>query len=152
MSRRAVEIFLGRDRIVREEGDKLKPYDDATGLPVVAPKGNLSWGWGFNLMACGSEGLFAAMADYLVSQLDAHLSQQAWYASLSSDPTRQSVFLDVAYNSGEDLKHNWPRMTGYAEARDWPNCAAQCKVKDAKLDASRYAPLRQLILNGESHA
>lgn len=150
MSRAAVLKFLGRDRIVREEGDKLLPYDDATAKPVVAPVGNLSWGWGFNLMACGSEGLFYVMADYLVSQLDAHLSQQAWYASLSSEPTRQSVFLDVAYNSGEDLKHHWPKMVAAAGVRDWTECAAQCKVARPDLDKSRYAPLRALILAGDT--
>lgn len=150
MSRAAVLKFLNRDRIVREEGDKLKPYDDATGIPVVAPKGNLSWGWGFNLMQCGSEGLFAVMADYLVSQLDNHLSQQAWYMGLESESTRQSVFLDVAYNAGEDLTHHWPKMVAAAEARDWPECAAQCKVARADLDLSRYAPLRALILAGDT--
>jgi len=150
MSRAAVLKFLARPRIVREEGDRLLPYDDATGHDVVAPMGNLSWGWGFNLMACGSEGLFLVMADYLVTQLDNHLSQQAWYASLSSEPTRQSVFLDVAYNSGEDLKHHWPKMVACAEVRDWPGCAAQCKVARPDLDKSRYAPLRALILAGDT--
>lgn len=150
MSRRAVEIFLRRDRIVREEGERLKPYDDRTGHPVVAPVGNLSWGWGFNLMVCGSPGLFHVMADYLVSQLDNHLSQQAWYAGLSGEPTRQSVFLDVAYNSGEDLAHHWPRMVAAAESRDWTECATQCKVLRPDLDKSRYAPLRALILSGDT--
>ena len=150
MSARAVQIFLQRSRIVREEGDRLKPYDDATGKPVVAPVGNLSWGWGFNLMACGSEGLFLAMATYLVTALDTQLSQQPWYAGLSSEPTRQSVFLDVAYNSGADLEHHWPKMTAYAEARDWPNCAAQCTVARSDLDNSRYAPLRALIIAGDT--
>lgn len=150
MSRAAVLKFLARDRIVREEGDKQLPYDDVTAKPVVAPVGNLSWGWGFNLMQCGSEGLFYVMADYLVSQLDTHLSQEAWYASLGSEPTRQSVFLDVAYNSGGDLRHGWPKMVGCATVRDWPGCAAQCKVARPDLDKSRYAPLRALILAGDT--
>lgn len=151
MSAKAVELFLSRPRIVREEGDKPKPYDDATGLPVVAPKGFLSWGWGFNLMACGSEGLFEVMARYLVTQVDTELSKQGWYASLGSEPTRQSVFLDIAYNAGVTGElHGFPKMIAYAAARDWTNCAAQCKVADARLDASRYAPLRQLILSGDT--
>lgn len=147
MSQRAVQLFLGRIR--REEGDKLLPYDDATAKPVVAPEGNLSWGWGFNLMACGSEGLFLAMATYLVTDLDNYLSQQAWYAALGSEPTRQSVFLDVAYNSGEDLLRHWPKMVGAAKLRHWTECAAQCKVARPDLDKSRYAPLRALILSGD---
>ena len=156
MSARAVEIFLSRPRIVREEGDRLKPYDDKTGKDVVAPVGNLSWGWGFNLMQCGSEELFEVMARYLVTKVDAELTASIvngvrWYAGLDSEPTRQSVFLDVAYNAGVAGEvHGFPKMIGYAIARDWPNCAAQCKVLDARLDAQRYAPLRQLILNGDT--
>lgn len=152
MSSKAVEIFLARPRIVREEGDRLLPYDDATGRPVVAPVGKLSWGWGFNLMACGDEGLFEVMARYLATKVDTALSLQAWYGGLTNEPTRQSVFLDVAYNAGVYGEvHGFPEMTRYAGLRDWPNCAAQCKVANASLDASRYAPLRQLIINGDSH-
>jgi hypothetical protein len=153
MSSRAIEIFLSRPRIVREEGDRLLPYDDATGKNVVAPVGKLSWGWGFNLMACGSEGLFEVMARYLVTQVDNELSKLPWYASLGSEPTRQSVFLDVAYNAGVAGEvHGFPEMCRYAGLRDWPNCAAQCKVANVNLDASRYAPLRQLLLHGDTPA
>jgi len=158
MTARAVEIFLTRPRIVREEGDRLLPYDDATGKPVVAPVGKLSWGWGFNLMACGSEELFEVMARFLVTKVDTELTASVvngvqWYAGLSLEPTRQSVFLDVAYNAGVYGEvHGFPHMIAYAIARDWPNCAAQCKVADAKLDASRYAPLRQLLLHGDTPA
>lgn len=151
MSQRAIEIFLSRPRIVREEGDRLKPYDDATGKDVVAPVGNLSWGWGFNLMQCGSEELFEVMARFLVTKVDAELSKLPWYASLGSEPTRQSVFLDIAYNAGVYGEvHGFPKMVAYAGTRDWQNCAAQCKVADERLDAQRYAPLRQLILNGDT--
>lgn len=153
MSTKAVEIFLARPRIVREEGDRLLPYDDATAKAVVAPIGKLSWGWGFNLMACGSEGLFEVMARYLVTQVDTVLSSTAWYGGLGNEPTRQSVFLDVAYNVGiSGMLHGFPLMIRYAAARDWPNCAAQCKVASATLDASRYAPLRQLLLHGDTPA
>lgn len=153
MSAQAIELFLARPRIVKEEGDRLLPYDDATGRNVNAPQGYLSWGWGFNLMRCGSEGLFEVMARYLVTQVDAELSKYPWYASLTNEPTRQSVFLDVAYNVGVYGEvHGFPAMISYATVRDWPNCAAQCKVAGASLDASRYAPLRQLLLHGDTPA
>lgn len=153
MSARAVELFLARPRIVKEEGDRVLPYDDATGKNVAAPIGKLSWGWGFNLTACGSEGLFEVMARYLVTQVDAELSKLPWYASLTNEPTRQSVFLDVAYNAGVAGEvHGFPTMVHYAGLRDWPNCAAQCKVANESLDASRYAPLRQLLLHGDTPA
>lgn len=147
MTAQAVGKFLSR--VVQEEGNKLRPYDDATAKPVVAPVGNLSWGWGFNLMQCGSVGLFRVMTEYLVTVIDTDLSRQAWYASLSDEPTRQSVFLDVAYNAGEDLQHHWPNMVAAATVRRWPECAAQCKVQRPDLDLSRYAPLRWLLISGD---
>lgn len=152
MSARAVELFLARPRIVKEEGDRLLPYDDATGKLVTAPIGWITWGWGFNLHTCGSEGLFEVMARYLATQVDMELSKSAWYAQLTNEATRQSVFLDVAYNAGVagEVK-GFPKMIAYATARDWIKCAGECKVENARLDASRYAPLRQLIINGDSH-
>jgi hypothetical protein len=147
MTARAVQIFQARKK--REEGEKLKPYDDATAKPVVAPVGNLSWGRGYNLMVCGSPGLFDAMDDYLDGQLDAALSKYSWYTGLDSEPTRQSVLLDVAYNEGLGGLLHFPHMLAFAAAKDWPNMSRECKVADASLDASRYAPLRQLILTGE---
>lgn len=151
MSTKAIEIFLSRARIVREEGDRLLPYDDATGKNVVAPVGKLSWGHGYNLMACGSEGLFAVMDRYLVAQIDDQLGRYDWYRAMEAEPTRQSVFLDVAYNNGVGGLLHFPAMIAYSVAREWQKCAGECKVADAKLDASRYAPLRQLLTNGDSH-
>lgn len=144
----AAEIFL--TRIVREEGDKLKPYDDATARPVVAPVGNLSWGWGFNLMQCGSEGLFEVMARYLVGQIEAELLHQPWYAELSGfDPLRASVYLDVAYNAGvAGLLHGFPNCVKAAALKDWTKSAAELTVSNANLDSSRYAPLRKILLSG----
>jgi len=144
----AVKLFQARKK--REEGDKPKPYDDATGKAVVAPVGNLSWGRGYNLMTCGSPGLFDAMDDYLDNALDRELSAFAWYRELDAEPTRQSVMLDVAYNAGVNGLLHFPKMLAAAHARDWATCAAECKVADARLDISRYAPLRALILSGDT--
>lgn len=145
----AAEIFLSRPRIVLEEGDKLKPYDDATAKAVVAPVGNLSWGWGFNLMQCGSEGLFEVMAAYLVGQVELELAGRTpWYGPLAeADPLRASVYLDVAYNAGvAGLLHGFPSCVQYAAVKNWTASADQLRVKDARLDLSRYAPLRQILI------
>jgi GH24 family phage-related lysozyme (muramidase) len=148
MSQKAIDLFLAR--IKREEGDRLLPYDDATAKPVTAPVGNLSWGHGYNLMQCGSEGLFAVMDAYLAGECEKALRAYDWYCELDTEPARQSVFLDIAYNAGVHGLLHFPKMLGYAHARDWPNCAAQCKVADARLDASRYAPLRALLQSGDT--
>ena len=140
----AVSIFLARK--TREEGTRNLPYDDATGLNVKAPIGNLSWGRGYNLMKCGSEGLFDVMDTFLVGSLDHQLQAYPWYANAGD--VRASVFLDVAFNGGIHDLLSYPSMIHYASIDDWANAAAQCTEKDPKLDASRYAPLRALLLSG----
>jgi hypothetical protein len=140
----AVSVLLGR--LTGEEGDRPLPYDDATGLPVKAPEGNLSWGRGFNLMKCGSPGLFQVMENYLLSVLDNALQAYSWYSGAGD--VRASVFLDIAYNGGLHDLLGYPSMIHYASIGDWVNAAAQCTEKDPKLDASRYAPLRALLLSG----
>lgn len=141
MSAAATELTVAR--LLGEEGFRLLPYDDATGLPVKAPVGNLSWGEGFNLMKCGSRGLFEVMLRYLVGEIEAQLVTLFWY-SLLPDPI-QSVCQDIAFNGGVTDLLNYPHMLAALEKGDWETAAAQCTDKDPKLDASRYAPLRAII-------
>lgn len=143
----AVDLVFGR--LTREEGERNLPYDDATGLPVRAPRGNLTWGRGFNLMACGSKGLFDVMERYLLQERFDAIKAYPWFAL--AGPTRQSVFLDIAYNAGVEGLLHFPHMLSAAARGDWVQAAAECKVSDPKLDASRYAPLRKLLLQGDSH-
>jgi len=140
----AVSVFLARK--TREEGDRLLPYDDATGKPVKAPIGNLSWGRGYNLMQCGSSGLFDVMDAFLVSALNHQLQSYDWY--INAGDVRASVFLDIAYNAGLHGLLSYPRMLDAAAKGDWTEAAAQCTERDPKLDASRYAPLRSILLSG----
>lgn len=140
----AVSVLLAR--LSKEEGDELLPYDDATGRPVKAPVGNLSWGRGFNLMQCGSAGLFEVMAEYLLTQLDALLKPHSWYAKAGD--VRASVFLDIAYNAGLHGLLGFVKMLAAADADDWVTASAQCAVANPSLNESRYAPLRALLLSG----
>ena len=144
----AVDVFLAREP--REEGERMLPYDDKTGLPVKAPLGNLTWGRGYNLMVCGSKGLFNVMDRFLAGALDSELQAFAWYRDAGD--VRASVFLDIAYNGGEADLLGYPKMIAAVPAAiasgDWSAVAAQCTEKDPNLDASRYAPLRQLLLTG----
>jgi GH24 family phage-related lysozyme (muramidase) len=130
-------------RLVTEEGVKLLPYDDATGGAVVAPRGNLSWGIGFNLMKCGSKGLFEAMLTYLLGVLEEELVQLPWYLNLP-DPV-QSVCQDIAYNGGLGGLLKYHKMITAFQSGDLAAAANECAVSDPKLDASRYAPLREII-------
>ncbi len=140
----AVSVLLAR--LTTEEGERMRPYDDATGTDVKAPKGNLSWGRGFNLMQCGSSGLFDVMESYLVSDIDHRLQAYSWYTGAGD--VRGSVFLDIAYNGGLHDLLGYPHMLAAAAKGDWATAATECTDKDPKLDASRYAPLRALLLSG----
>lgn len=122
---------------------KLLPYDDATGAGVAAPRGNLSWGIGFNLMQCGSIGLFQAMLRYLLGVLEEDLVQMPWYLNLP-DPV-QSVCQDIAYNGGLAGLLKYHKMIAAFQIGDLTAAANECAVADQKLDASRYAPLREII-------
>lgn len=136
-------------RLTKEEGERLYPYDDATGQRVRAPspKGNITWGRGFNLEQCGSPGLFQVMEIYLVTQIDRQLADYPWYVAL--DDVRGSVPLDVAYNAGVNgLIKGFPNFVA-ALGRDDINAAVmELHVEDARLDATRYAPLRSILLTG----
>jgi hypothetical protein len=138
-------IDLTQARLSREEGDKTYPYDDATGLRVRAPKGHISWGKGFDLEECGSDGLFDVMERCLLQQEERPLLALDWYAKL--DPVRQSVCLDIAYNDGVHGLLGFPHMIAALDKGDWATAAAECKVSNPEL-ASRYAVLAQLLLTG----
>lgn len=141
MSASATELTIAR--LLGEEGVRILPYDDATGLSVNAPKGNLSWGEGFNLTKCGSRGLFEVMLRYLVGVIEQDLVLLPWYLNLPDSV--QSVCQDIAYNGGIADLLGYPKMIAAFEAGDLNAAADPCTEKDPKLDASRYAPLRAII-------
>src|SRR5262249_15879045 len=65
------------------------------------------------------------------------------------DPVRASVVLDAAFNLGiSGLIKDFPKFVDAVAREDWISASAELRVKDPKLDSSRYAPLRQLILKG----
>jgi GH24 family phage-related lysozyme (muramidase) len=139
----ALELFQGR--VIAEEGERLQPYDDATGEPVKAPQGYLSWGWGFNLTQCGSHALFATMFRFLAGAIETQLQALTWYPGLPSGV--QSVCLDIAYNGGVHDLLNYPHMIAALAARDYAGAAAQCTTKNPPLQ-SRYQKLAAIIAAG----
>lgn len=143
MSDPAVEFVLAR--LPREEGTRLIPYDDATGITVRAPKGHISWGRGLNLEQCGSVGLFEVMDRYLLEQHHEYLKRFSWY---DIDSVRQSVLLDIAFNAGDGGLLKFPHMLAAVSRQDWVTASSECRVADERLDLQRFAPLRQILLTG----
>ena len=141
----AVDILL--TRLTREEGNRIYPYDDATGERVRAPKGHITWGRGFNLDECGSPELFDVMERFFLMKLDKDMQAYPWYVAL--DPVRASVILDVEYNGGEaGFLKGFPHCIAALERGDLASAATELHVEDPRLDASRYAPLRSILLTG----
>jgi hypothetical protein len=141
----ALDLFWSRAG--GEEGRRPYAYNDATGKTVTCkPGGNLSIGVGINL----ETGLDSEEMEWLFRHRaglnETTLLGFPWYAA--ADPVRQSVALDIAYNAGLHGLLGFPHMIAAYADQDWPAAAKQCAVEDPKLDQSRYAPLRALILSG----
>lgn len=143
-------------RLKPEEGKRPKAYNDKTGRTVTcktadpATSGNLSIAYGTNLENGLDEFEMSFLRQHRVELAQYELAREAWYADLSvSDPTKASVYLDVAYNAGvAGLLHGFPSCVKYASLKDWTKSAAELRVADAALDLSRYAPLRKILLSG----
>jgi len=141
----ASELFFARLR--QEEGERALPYDDANGLRVKAPIGNITWGLGFALEKCGSSRLFDVMARDLIAQCEEQLQAFAWYNQ--ANDVRKSVFLDVAYNAGVPGLLHFVNMIHYASVGNWQCAADQLLDSDAarKLP-KRYNALASLLVSG----
>jgi len=135
------------ERLKPEERFMQFPYDDATGKRVKAPVGNITWLYGCNLETSGSLKLANVVLSAQVDEVEEQLDEFAWYVAL--DDVRKSVCLDIAFNGGVHGLLHYPRMITALSHQDWATAAAECTVADQRLDESRYAPLRKLLLNGE---
>lgn len=140
----AVDLVLAR--LPAAEDRRPFAYNDATGKRVTClPEGNLTIAEGINLET--------GLDDVEIDFLDRHRVELAqkpllaldWYAEAGD--VRQSVALEIAYNSGLHGLLGYPSMIHFYAVKDWPNAAAQCHAKNPKL-ATRYAALAQLLLTG----
>jgi hypothetical protein len=144
----ADRITLAVARLAREEAFRADVYDDATGLPLVLPTGGQpTVGYGCRVRQW-SPTLASDVLKLQVAERDAELHAYAWYTGI--DEARGSVFLDIGFNAGIGGLLHYPKMIAASMHQDWPAMAAECTDRDPKLDASRYAPLRAIILSGNA--
>ena len=140
-------VAIATARLQTEEGKKPRAYNDATGETVSCrPGGNLSIGFGINLETGLDDYEMDFLLQHRVSVTDKALRAYLWYTGV--DEIRGSVLLDVGFNSGISGLLHFPKMLAAAGDHDWPTMSHECAVANPKLDASRYAPLRQIILSG----
>lgn len=142
-----VDVFCARLKKGREEGERVAAYDDATGIEVAAPKGNLTWGRGYYLKKIASPALFDVIDRFIVEGHDRVLSQFGWYNAM--DDVRGSVPLDITFNAGDSgYLAGFPKMIGWLARQDWAMAATECRVSNPKLDESRYKLLREILETG----
>jgi lysozyme len=125
-------------RICKEEGFRSKKYPDKYGNETI--------GFGFNISSGISIYSARALARAQVEELDGELMKLQWYQGI--DVIRRSVCLDIAFNEGMQGLLKFPHMISALAQGDWPTASAECRVEDSKLNESRYAPLRKLLLIG----
>lgn len=130
-------VDLALPRLKTEEGFRAIKYTDT--------QGHLSIGYGFNVDAGISVFAATALLEAQAHERHVHLLALQWYAQL--DPVRQSVCLDIAYNTGTTGLLKFPHMIAALAKGDWVAAAAECKVSNPEL-AVRYAALAQLLLTG----
>jgi len=131
----AIEIVL--PRLKMEEGFRATLYVDTEGHKTI--------GYGLNLDAGLSQRVAAAALQAQLEELQEALAKYPWYAPL--DPVRQSVLLDVAFNSGLTGLLHFPHMLAAIARQDWAAAATECHVENPEL-AGRYQKLSQLLLIG----
>lgn len=130
-------VDLALPRLKTEEGFRATKYTDT--------QGHLTIGFGFNVDAGISSFAAGALLGAQATERHQALMGLGWYAAL--DPVRQSVCLDIAFNSGTHGLLNFPHMIAALAKGDWAGAAAECKVTNPEL-AGRYAALAQLLLTG----
>lgn len=131
----AIDIVL--PRLKTEEGFRSVAYRDTQGHWTI--------GYGTNLDAGISQSAAAALLTAQVAELQAALAAYGWYAAL--DPVRQSVCLDIGFNSGISGLLHYPKMIAALAHQDWTTAAKECVVQQPELQG-RYAALAKIIRTG----
>ena len=140
------EVALLMPQLTTEEGFKGFLYDDATDLPVKAPKGNATIGFGCNVQAGWSRGFSMKVLQLEVEEEQIQLLALPWYVALNAP--RRMVMLDIAFNDGFEGLMHFPSMIACLTAGDWAGAQVQCMVTNPELH-SRYVALGQILLTGE---
>ena len=138
------------ERLRKEEGERLKIYDDATGKEFKKGdtlKGNLTIGVGINIMDIDQ-----VESDFLLSHRITRATKEAWqvfgYTLFSSwSQNRQDVFIDMLFNMGYKRFVGFKNMTSAAKVDDWDRVKVEMLDSDwaRGVTAQRAKDLSELI-------
>lgn len=112
--------------LARDEGDRHKPYDDATGKelrPGDVVQGNITIAKGVNLSA----GISQAESDYLTGgRLDAVLTDLAAalpWAAAKPEPVQRAI-ANICFNQGvHGFVTRWPKCVAHLQADEFDAAA-----------------------------
>lgn len=123
--------FLQRcyQMLTRDEGVVRTPYDDATGLPIKAPKGNVTIGVGHNLDAkpLSNGAILAILTDdveeaTLVAQ---DIVGLAVWAKLSLN--RRLALINLAFSLGPSGLRSFKKMLAAVAGSDWSKAGSELR-------------------------
>lgn len=132
---------ITRRRLTSEEGFRAKAYRDTRGLLTI--------GYGFCIDRGISEYASAALLQAQLEETINVLSGYSWYRSC--DPVRQSVLVDIAFNTGISGLLHFVEMIAAITRSNWLTAKTELlNSKAAQEDPKRYESLSQLLLTGGS--
>jgi lysozyme len=132
----------------QDEGLRQTVYDDATGLEVKAPHGNLTIGYGINLQQGISEELASVLLDYVVNLSITVLKHDIECFAKLND-VRQAVLINMAYNLGiHGLMGFTTMLSNLAQERFTEAGMDLLDSKAARQLPARYSRLSKMLITG----
>lgn len=149
-----IDINAMRAELLRDEDERLRVYDDATGKPIVPGtlvKGHPTIGIGRSL---DTNGISAEESAYLFSHdiescLAALSGRLIWWSQL--DGVRQRVLVNMAFNVGINGLMKFRKTLAAIQARDWATAAAEILDSNAARQLPvRYERLAEMMRTGRA--
>lgn len=147
----AIDVAVMQQELIRDEGEVLEVYDDATGnllKPGMQVKGNPTIGVGRNLLVGISDSESAYLLNNDITNVCAQLDAQLpWWAQL--DSVRQRVLVNMCFNLGIAGLLGFPHFLLALQDGQWAEAAVQMQMSAwwSQVGA-RAARLQYMVLNG----
>lgn len=140
-------LDLTYERLKTSEAVRKFAYNDADGTMVSCmPSGNLTIAIGVNLEVGLDDEEVEWLSKHRLHKAAVGIAGFAWFQGCN--PVRQSVLLEIAFNTGVAGLLQFKRMLAAIQREDWPVVQRECHVADPRLEG-RYKRLGEILLRGE---
>lgn len=113
-----IELNFLKKTLYVDEGCKVYPYDDATGQKVMAYRGHVTIGVGFNL----DNGIPPDVLEFWLNKNinDAEIACNACFSNfVTLDTVRRCALMNLAYNIGQTSLYKFVKLRAAVEAKDF---------------------------------